>query len=390
MTARIDGLEPAPEQLRARTLQIAHQEFVRGATLWRSGPVTVVLCVIYSVSGALPLLPGAASVTGLSIAWTGGFFGTMVALAVTSWAVVRRHTIESPAYAVLSWIEPAFWLVGSCVLVAAEGRVASIYWFDVGVFVVLMSASWKRHHVYRSFLLLGVGGIVAAFVLRSALVDAVFAACLGGTLLLMQALSTVSGRRVDRERARSQLILEASARMQADHERERIARDLHDGLGAELTALAWRASESEEVAGAVQRCMATLRGVIADAQHRDLDGPGLARELGRATEGLAPRIRVDVDAPDGIPGVWAATWIRSAQELTRNAHDHGGARTVDLCVRWDPPRLEVTDDGRWVDQHPGRGLANLRRRAEDLGGTLEVRPGPEGTHVVLALDVREA
>jgi signal transduction histidine kinase len=95
--------------------------------------------------------------------------------------------------------------------------------------------------------------------------------------------------------------------------------------------------------------------------------------------------------------------LRIVQEVLTNVLKHAGAHTVTLrtAVRRDEAghdwvRVTIEDDGRGFDPAAaqaagkGRGLRNLRGRAESLRGRLELDSGPGGTAVRLDLPLAAA
>jgi signal transduction histidine kinase len=100
-----------------------------------------------------------------------------------------------------------------------------------------------------------------------------------------------------------------------------------------------------------------------------------------------------MEAPEELPPLTAAVEVacyRIVQEAITNVARHAHARTcrVRLSVDRDAGMLEVelTDDGVGMPKHrvAGVGLSSMRERAEELGGTLVVEPGPQGGTRVMA------
>jgi signal transduction histidine kinase len=105
------------------------------------------------------------------------------------------------------------------------------------------------------------------------------------------------------------------------------------------------------------------------------------------------RTRFSMKAPEELPPLPAAVEVacyRIVQESLTNVARHAHAETcrVRLYVDRDAGMLEVeiTDDGMGIPEErvAGVGLSSMRERAEELGGTLEVEPRPEGGTRVLA------
>lgn len=179
-------------------------------------------------------------------------------------------------------------------------------------------------------------------------------------------------------------VLEATSR---DSERLRIARDLHDVVGHQLTALALElevASHSEDPAVHVRRAREIAKGLLGDVrstvgQMRDRAQPlePSLMALARDVPGLT--VSVTVAGADEIGGEETGVILRCAQEAITNTLRHAGADRLDLLVDAGPEgvRLLASDDGRGVERvEPGHGLNGMRERVESLGGSLVVHTSP--------------
>jgi signal transduction histidine kinase len=198
---------------------------------------------------------------------------------------------------------------------------------------------------------------------------------------------------LDEVRASRQRIAEA-----AEAERARIERDLHDGAQQRLIALAMRARSLQRAAS--DPALAARAGDLADGLNdalrevrelaHGIRPPGLA-ELGLATalEELAARtpldVAFDVDVPDALPDVVAATAYFAASEAVANALKHAGATRLRIAARTGDRLLvvRVADDG--VGGAPAAPAA-LTDRVSALRGEVAVHsPVGEGTEVVVSL-----
>ncbi|KUJ69689.1 histidine kinase [Streptomyces albus subsp. albus] len=190
------------------------------------------------------------------------------------------------------------------------------------------------------------------------------------------------------------------------HDRDRIARDLHDlaiqrlfATGMTLqsaTRLIERPEAVERVGRAVDDLDDTIRiirsaifglrstgvGTAPGLRHRMTE---TARAAARAL-GFAPALRIEGPVDTTVPGELAEHLAAVAAEALSNTARHAGAGRVDvhLAVTDQDVALTVTDDGVGVGDAPHTGgLSNLRIRAELLGGTLTVgSPGSGGTRIV--------
>ncbi len=198
-----------------------------------------------------------------------------------------------------------------------------------------------------------------------------------------------------------------------DEERRRLARELHDGMGQSLSALKLNierlqlsgtiterlrpvAEESVQLAGQLCREVRSLSYLLHPPL---LDELGLESALLAYARGVSERtgIEIDVDLPRGFgrlePEVETAVF-RIVQEGLSNVHRHSGSAraAVKLERGADGIRLELRDWGRGLAQGPqpsyGVGLAGIRERTSQLGGSFELeaaRPGMK-LKVVLPLE----
>lgn len=188
----------------------------------------------------------------------------------------------------------------------------------------------------------------------------------------------------------------------ADEERRRLERDLHDSAQQALVALRVRVAIARETldgdpgaaGAALDDIDAELGGVLEDLRRlaRGLYPPlledrGLAEAL-RAAASRAP-IPVSVEGrPDRLPRQVEVAAYYCCREALQNAVKHAGpdARAwVTLEVADGALAFTVRDDGPGFDATGpvagGTGLTGMRDRAAAVGGSLEVRPSPDGTVV---------
>lgn len=197
-----------------------------------------------------------------------------------------------------------------------------------------------------------------------------------------------------------------------EEERRRIRHDLHDGLAPTLSALQLQAggiarlmrSQPDVAEGQMEGLRANLRGATAEIR-RLVDGlrPPMLDELGLVGAvqhqfGADSPLVLDVAAPEPLPRLRAAVEVaayRIASEAVHNAVRHSGAArcTVRFASSDGLLRIEVLDDGAGLPAEPraGVGMASMRERAAELGGTLVIEAGaPRGTRVVAALPLAGA
>lgn len=202
----------------------------------------------------------------------------------------------------------------------------------------------------------------------------------------------------------------AQARALLEEERRRLRRDLHDGLGPQLSGIAFTADAvanlvDEDPAAArdlVLRLRADAADAIADVRRLvygmrppALDELGLVGALEQRSRGLASpsggalSVRVSADAPlPPLPAAVEVAAYRIASEALVNAsrHSSGSSATVRLEVVDGALRVLVEDSGDagrpWA---AGVGVQSMRERAAETGGTLTCGPTPDGGRVEAVL-----
>lgn len=189
-------------------------------------------------------------------------------------------------------------------------------------------------------------------------------------------------------------------------ERERILRDMHDGLGLQLITARRLIEKAEDprqvVAAALDDAIDELRIAIDSMKPTVHD---LLVMLGNLRYRLEPRLNAAgislhwkvADGPDAIRlGPAEITEVtRIVQEIFTNAIKHSGATDMSLtvhCPQPDSVGITITDNGSGFDisaARPGEGLASMKRRARHIGARLEIDSTADGTRIALTLQARE-
>jgi two-component system, NarL family, sensor kinase len=210
-----------------------------------------------------------------------------------------------------------------------------------------------------------------------------------GVLLALWLVQIPLGWRLSRrlQRARHQ------AATASEHERRRIARDLHDGVVQDLVAvsLTLGATQDHESGSEVRRAIRRLRTLLVELYPDDLHRQGLEGALNDLLAPLQSRgLRTRLDVEDGLQlgRDTEALFYRTALEALRNVAAHAQATSVG--VRVTRHSLEVGDDGQGFTapdgDRPHLGLRMLDDLAREHGGALEIRSTPgQGTRILLRL-----
>jgi two-component system, NarL family, sensor histidine kinase UhpB len=193
---------------------------------------------------------------------------------------------------------------------------------------------------------------------------------------------------------------EATSRVLAGQEAERlrIAQELHDQVGQELTAVLLvlarlqarvpDALRDEVVAiqDEVRTSLENVRGIALELRPEALDDLGLVSALAVLGERVAERSSLEVveriapDLPELTPEIDLVIY-RVAQEALTNVVRHSGSDRAELTLERTDGRVSllVRDRGRGLrpGSAPGTGLRGMRERASLVGGALEVTGDPD-------------
>jgi PAS domain S-box-containing protein len=241
----------------------------------------------------------------------------------------------------------------------------------------------------------------------------------GSTVLALAVVHDVTLRK----RAEQELrLLSAELMRLQDEERRRIGRDLHDSTGQTLAALelglAQLLHDTESITGAARerlehcarlatQCSTEIRTASYLLHPPLLDELGLLSALRWLADGFRDRSAIEVrldlpEAMDRLPPDDELCLFRIAQEALTNVHRHAESPwvAVRLKVQSDSVMLEIEDAGRGMppayaaenavrDRAVGVGLAGMRERIRQLGGTLSVESTHTGTRVRTTISIAE-
>ena len=189
-------------------------------------------------------------------------------------------------------------------------------------------------------------------------------------------------------------------------ERQRIAREVHDGVAQDVASLGYLvdnlattlgrprpAGADRAAAPEVTRVVTELRHSIFDLRHEIAAGAGLGESLSAyanqvsATSPMTVHVTLDEKGPR-LPSDMEYELLRIAQEAMANARKHSGAANLWLrcTVRSPYAEIEVGDDG--INAHDpkpdSQGMTIMRERSRSIGAELAVAeplPGRPGTRV---------
>ena len=202
-----------------------------------------------------------------------------------------------------------------------------------------------------------------------------------------------------------------------DEERRRIARELHDSLGQDLTAakicLDMLVNEAKEPSPHLKEAQDLVNRSISDTRTLShllhpplLDEAGFVSAARWYVEGFGQRsgISTRLQLPDHLhrlPRQVETALFRIMQEALTNVHRHSGSRTVQVGVTVDESRVTLTVrdygmgvpreilDRFWKTGNVGVGLAGIRERVKELGGFMEIESTLDGTLLKATVPLRK-
>lgn len=231
---------------------------------------------------------------------------------------------------------------------------------------------------------------------------------------LRRALDEKKVEVAERERAEASLrSLSARLLHVQDNEHRKIARELHDGVGQNLSALRLNLEAVDRVSGSLERtqreaiteslrladiALKEIRTISYLLHPQELDMIGVASAIRSYVRGFGERsgIHVELDFPADIgrldPEV-ELTMFRIVQESLTNIHRHSGSVSarVGLSTSQGKLILKASDKGKGLPSklmaatHGGVGIVGMVERVTELGGSLEIKSDTGGATVLATM-----
>ncbi|MGW6933260.1 sensor histidine kinase [Lentzea sp. NPDC054927] len=211
---------------------------------------------------------------------------------------------------------------------------------------------------------------------------------------------------------RRQFIVPAeSCARSAAEARRTVLRDLHDGVGPSLAAVALGLRSARQLLTSDPTGAARLLALLEDEMHSAIgdikalvanESPSSVTKLGlvgaveQFVAALRSRLHVAIDVVvlgeiPPLPDAVSVAAYRIVREALTNVVTHADARTCQVRLWFDVElHAEVVDDGvGTAEVSHGVGLASMRQRASELGGNCRVESGRDGgTRLAAAIPLR--
>ena len=322
------------------------------------------------------------------------------------WLNLKISLMYSVAY--LVFIGVSFGVTSLLTYAALRSRsreyalLALILWLNIGLGVHdWLLTNWRMN--LESVYLLPFG-VLALFVMFLA---SVLRDYLGALSASEKASSLLEARLAERERELDESYAKLRTVEQAQllsHERQRLMREMHDGLGSalmsSLVAVERGQMQPGDIAQVLRECVDDLKLTIDSLEPV---GDDLLVLLATLRYRLEPRLQAagirlswEVETVPRLawlnPGV-SLNILRMMQEILTNILKHAHAHSIRVATKSDGGHvsISISDDGAGFSTNTandvGRGLRNLKRRAADIGGEVDIHSGANGTQVRIRLPI---
>ena len=387
--------------------------------LWQADIFTVVSEAVYNAAGQMTLLTTFAGLVALADRWFPG--GPRFDRPLKASALLFAVLIAAGAFAtdgvptpLRAGLEGAMVLAANIAIIACVLRGLRInprvLTLDAGVVLLVPSISLAdlidsivRDPLTLSSAPLGVLGLVILLLLGIVRRARNLSLRLENANQLLEA--QIAAKQAELE-ATAALLRQREAEAAVQNERARIMRDMHDGMGGQLLSVLMlsrdEGSPREAITRTVEQAIDDLRLLIDSL---DSVGDTIDIALGQFRERAETKLRAAgmrlewSNGLDGqaviLPPAAILAVYRVMQEAINNAVRHSGGTAVSIRIASDRSgniTVVIADDGqpasgewRREEWSGGRGLSNMRSRAQALGGSIAIEPTAGGTRVTLLI-----
>ena len=185
-------------------------------------------------------------------------------------------------------------------------------------------------------------------------------------------------------------------------ERQRIMKDVHDGLGGQLISIIAMASSKNSDPAVIEDSARAALEELRTMIHSLDTGNDITGILGTFRERLDQQLSIhnidlewymtDIPNIEGLTPSTALSVLRILQEATTNAVKHSGAKLIIIrfsvnLVGESYLLIEITDDGIGFKkgENNGHGLKNMQNRAKIVDGEIEIKSTEKGTTVLFKM-----
>jgi signal transduction histidine kinase len=382
----------SPEAIEAEYRQVLSEHYAEGRRGMRSARATASLVAIAGGVALLPAWGPAHRMLGVGVETTVPL-ATVSALSIVH-AAIAFHRVGGLGrwYRIAEHVESFCSVSCGVLLIYYSGSATSVFWI---YFLLFVADSWNNPRdatICGIMYGLATAALAVAFAVRGASADAAVATSLGTLGVVCIYAFAASAKHRLRGEAERRVLQRRVESLLVERERDRIARDLHDGVAADLSTLLFRARELKEAVGNGEAA-ALVDALMSDARStlRELSEVVFALRVSGGTwddfvdklrtrvQGLCEgALRYEVVVYDqagavDLPVDMRIHVLRIVQEGVRNAVRHARAREVRVEIaRGTSLVVRVSDDGQGISAEAltiaRGGVSNISARARILGG----------------------
>jgi signal transduction histidine kinase len=396
-----------PNEREQEIARLADERYAAHYEPQRSWAAMAAFCALCAVFWLVSLIPAVQARLGIE-PWELAGLMLVEALAIAAATVSARRFggVLGRAHRVTERVETAVTAAVLNALIYGSGSAVSIFWLFSVLHLAHGTPDSHNTRFNRACHALCLVPLALGFAVGGKLADSVIVAFFGALVQLLSWAQARSAEGSVAAQAERNVLRRRLEHVLVEHERKRIARDLHDGLGGQLAALAWAAEAlvaeqphaSAELALIAERARSglhELRWLVSDLKQASMTLEQLAALLRSGGARIAPRNIAYSVEPQGdtvLPPDLCYQLNLMVREATLNAFRHAYATRVTVrLVHDDDGQLlvEVRDDGRGLPPQArarsGGGLAHLQERADKLGAEFVIDSSDSGTRVAIRL-----
>ncbi len=383
--------------------RIADERYAAHYGPQRSWPALAAFCALCLGFWLLSLIPAVRARLGIRPLELAGLM-LVESLAITAATVAARRFggVLGAAHRTAERVETLVTAAMIGALIYGSGSAVSFFWL-LSVLHLSHSAPDSRNARFMQLShAMSLALVALGFALEGKPGDALIVVFFGALVQLLSWAQARSAYGYLAAQAESNVLRRRLEQVLVERERQRIARDLHDGLGGQLAALAWAAEallaeqphaagELKTIAERARSGLHELRWLMSDLKQASMPLAQLAASLQSSGSRVAPpqvSFTVEHRGDVTLPPELCYQLGLIVREATLNAFRHSGADRVSVELQHDTDLVvRVSDDGRGLApgarERSSGGLVHLEERARQLNAQLRLESSERGTTVTL-------
>ncbi len=387
VSAHSNGAAERAHELR-RAAEVRYLETYAPQRTWPFLAAMALFCAGLVGLGFLPSVHDVLRITPSAL--SAAMIVQFVAIATATIAARAPGGVLGRAHRIAEGVESLVCAAIGAALVHASGSAVSVLWLIIVFHLMNNTQEVLGSRVTRLGHSVCLGALALAFAFEGKTTDALIVAFFGALLVFLARTQALVSQRFLEVQVERDVLRRRLEGLIAQREQTRIARDLHDGFGASLAAIAWSADALaagdatpeclHELAARARATLSELRTFVSGIRREDAPLEVVANELEAECRALLPpgcqlvfsrrgegTIRREVNEQLGF----------LVREAVRNAAQHARPSEIEVRIVLDEAfELRVSNDGHPLPEDAlgasRGGLAHLISRSAELGAVLTV------------------